>query len=81
MGHFLTPALLPMGARGWQVLNGSLPPSTPFVQSRYKRVTRPTQVLLDLHPDVGLVSWRPIYLDHGPQGAYWERVHDLARAA
>ncbi|HYE58582.1 MAG TPA: metallophosphoesterase [Rhodothermales bacterium] len=78
MGHFHTPALLPLG-RGWQVLNGALPPSSPYVQATFKKVGTPCQVLLDLHPDVGLVDFRPIYLPlegTAKPGAVWQRLRD-----
>lgn len=73
-GHFHIPAVLPMG-RGWQVLNGSFTPSTNWVQSSFKRVGTPTQMLLDLHPKYGLLQARPIYLPHdgiAEPGAIWE---------
>jgi len=74
MGHHHTAACLPLG-RGWQVLNGALPPSTPFVQSGFKRVTIPSQVLFEVHEDFGLVNYRPIYLDLGntaKPGDFWK---------
>lgn len=64
MGHFHTGAMLPLGS-GWQVLNGSLTPSTTYVQSSFKKVAVPRQVLFEIHEDHGLVNFRPIYLDVG----------------
>lgn len=63
MGHFHTAACLPLG-KGWQVLNGALPPSTPFVQSSFKKINTPSQTLLDIHAKHGLSAYRPIYLPH-----------------
>lgn len=75
-GHHHIPAVLPMG-RGWQVLNGSFAPSTSYVQSSFKRIGTPTQMLLDLHPKWGLTSAKAIYLPYegsGEPGSAWEAL-------
>lgn len=80
MGHFHQANCLSMG-RGWQVLNGALPPSTSWVQSTFKTVGMPSQNLLDLHPKYGLVGFRPIYLPHdglAKPGAFWDRLKPAA---
>lgn len=74
IGHYHQANVLNMG-RGYQILNGALPASTQYVQSNFKSVSRPTQLLLDLHPDYGLVGWHPIYLEHSglaQPGDYWK---------
>jgi hypothetical protein len=76
MGHHHRAMVLPMnGGFGWQVMNGALPPSSSFIQSNFKSVGRPTQILLDLHADRGLVGWSPLYLDTEHQmkpGQFWK---------
>lgn len=75
MGHHHCPMVLPMARGwGWQVMNGALPPSSQFAQSNFKSVGRPCQVLIDLHHEVGLTGWKPLYLDQKDQvrpGSYW----------
>lgn len=74
MGHFHQANLLNMG-RGFQVMNGALPASTQYVQSSFKAVSRPVQVLLDLQDKYGLVGFIPIYLEHAgiaEVGHYWK---------
>lgn len=76
MGHHHTAMVLPMG-NGWQVVNGALPPSSDYGQSKFKSVRRPVQVLLDLHHEQGLVNWKPVYLDTPNMvkpGEHWKRV-------
>jgi predicted phosphodiesterase len=65
IGHWHVPSVLPL-AGGWShlVMNGALPPSTSFVQSRLKVVGRPTQMLLDIHEEHGLVGHHYLYLEH-----------------
>lgn len=75
MGHHHRALVLPMnGGWGWQVMNGALSPSSPYVQSGMKIVGRPTQLLLDLHHSKGLTGWHPLYLET-PQlvrpGQFW----------
>jgi predicted phosphodiesterase len=77
-GHHHIPAVLPMG-RGWQVLNGSFTPSTNYVQTSFKRVGIPTQMLLDLHPKYGMVQAKAIYLPHDgivKPGEIWENLRE-----
>ncbi len=55
-------------------MNGALPPSTSFVQSNFKKIAVPSQILLDLHPKHGMIAYRPIYLPHEgilPPGETW----------
>ena len=77
MGHFHRAMVLPMnGGWGWQVVNGALPPSSSWVQSGMKGVGRPTQLMLDLHHEIGLVGWHPLYLETAEQvrpGQYWRK--------
>lgn len=76
MGHHHKAMVLPMGW-GWQILNGALPPSSQFVQSNFKGYGRPSQTLLDLHPDKGLVGWRCLYLETPGMvrpGDFWKRA-------
>lgn len=77
-GHYHQSAVLPIkGGWGWQVLNGAFPPSTEWVQSSFKKVGRPSQTLLKMHPRTGLVSWQPIYLDTEHQvkpGEFWDTI-------
>jgi predicted phosphodiesterase len=77
-GHYHNSAVLPIkGGWGWQVLNGAFPPSTEWVQSSFKKVGRPSQTLLKMHPRTGLVSWQPIYLetDHMIKpGDFWDTI-------
>lgn len=76
MGHHHKAMVLPMGW-GWQILNGALPPSSQWVQANFKGYGRPSQTLLDLHPDKGLVGWRPVYLETPGMvrpGDFWKRA-------
>jgi hypothetical protein len=78
MGHHHRAMVLPMGW-GWQVMNGALPPSSDFVQSNFKGYGRPSQTLLDLHEQVGLVSWWPLYLETPSMlrpGDFWKKVRE-----
>jgi len=80
MGHHHKAMVLPMG-RGWQVMNGCLPPSSQFVQSNFKGLVRPSQTLLDLHPEHGLVGWKPLYLDTPGAAAsgFWAPKEEAAK--
>lgn len=77
-GHGHQPAVVP-GAAGnqWVVSNGSLPGSSTYVQSGFKKVTRPIQWLLQHHEGLGLVGWKPLYADVPEQHiirSVWEDV-------
>ena len=63
MGHHHVPMCLPMGGWGWQIMNGALTPSSGYAQSNFKGYRRPSQTLLDLHPERGVVGWHPVYLE------------------
>lgn len=77
MGHHHKAMVLPMnGGWGWQVMNGALPPSSSWVQASFKGYGRPTQIMLDLHEDIGLAGWAPLYLEqpeHGRPGSFWKK--------
>jgi hypothetical protein len=77
MGHHHKAMVLPMnGGWGWQVLNGALPPSSSWIQASFKGYGRPTQLMLDMHHDKGLVGWQPIYLEqpeHIRPGTFWKK--------
>lgn len=74
IGHYHQANVLNMG-RGYQILNGALPASTPYVQSNFKTVSRPCQLLLDIHADHGLIGFHPVYLEHAglaQPGDFWK---------
>lgn len=64
MGHGHVAMELPVGFDSRVVMNGSLPGSSTFVQSKYKSVRRPQQTLISMHKRLGYMGKRPIYLDH-----------------
>jgi len=75
-GHFHRAAVLPFG-RGRQLLNGAFPPSTAWVQSSFKTVVMPEQMMFEMHPEHGFCGYQPISLPHeglAEPGAFWERV-------
>jgi hypothetical protein len=62
MGHFHQPAVLPLGKRGWVILNGALPPSSAFIQASFKQVRVPLQWLVEYHPTRQWVNgFYPLY--------------------
>lgn len=77
MGHHHKAMVLPMnGGWGWQVMNGALPPSSSWIQSSFKSIGRPTQLMLDIHHEVGLTQWAPLYLEqpeHMRPGNFWKK--------
>jgi predicted phosphodiesterase len=64
MGHGHIPMVLPVGFDSKVIMNGSLPGSSTFVQSKYKSVRRPSQGLLSMHRRLGLTSYIQLYADH-----------------
>jgi len=75
MGHGHIPNLLTRGKTNI-VMNGALPPSTSWVQSSFKQVIPPCQVLLWFHEEIGFVGYEPIWLDVGQvsnSDAIWHR--------
>jgi hypothetical protein len=60
-GHVHQPAVIPLKQRAWLVVNGSLPATTSWVQATMKSVREPTQWLLNLHEEHGVVEFHPIY--------------------
>lgn len=83
-GHFHQPMVLPIrGGWEWQVINGAFPPSSEFVQSRYKGFGRPTQILLDFENDSGLVNTHMLYLNTEHMirpGDFWRRIEEQTHA-
>jgi len=80
MGHFHRPAVLPFG-RGEQILNGAFPPSTHYVQSSFKTVVMPSQVMFDMHAEHGLCTWQKLTLPHegvAPAGQFWDDIRKRA---
>ena len=61
MGHVHQPAVIPLKQRTWLVMNGSLPATTSWVQATMKSIREPTQWLLNLHEEHGVVEFHPIY--------------------
>lgn len=61
LGHVHSPAVLPIKQGAWVVVNGALPATTGYVQSSFKAVREPTQWLLNLHEEHGVVEFHPIY--------------------
>jgi hypothetical protein len=76
LGHLHTPYKIPLGQDGWIIGNGSLLPSSPFIQSTYKRVRRPEQNLVEIHRKHGTTAVRDIYCDSALEevGAIWEKA-------
>ncbi|KKN32418.1 hypothetical protein LCGC14_0814060 [marine sediment metagenome] len=74
-GHLHTPYLLPLGQDGWVVGNGALPATSTFVQSRYKKIRRPQQWLIEFHHSVGATKFEPLYADLGlpKPGDVWKK--------
>jgi predicted phosphodiesterase len=64
MGHGHVPMVLPVGEDSRVVMNGSLPGTSTFVQSKYKSIRRPSQSFLSMHHRIGLTGYSPIFLDH-----------------
>lgn len=85
MGHFHQPMVLPIrGGWGWQGMNGAFPPSSEFIQSNFKGVGRPCQMLLDFHEEHGMVSAAPIYLETEAMvrpGDFWKQIAERDSAA
>lgn len=78
MGHFHKPIHLPL-SNGWGdlIVNGAFPPSTEFVQSAFKAFGRPSQTLLEMHEEHGLVGVRRIYLETENMlkpGQFWDKL-------
>lgn len=74
-GHLHTPYLLPLGQDGWVVGNGSLPASSTYIQSRFKKLRRPQQQLVEFHHSVGATKFEPLYADIGlpKPGDVWKK--------
>lgn len=85
MGHFHKFMHLPL-SNGWGdlIVNGAFPPSTEFVQSSFKAFGRPSQTLLEMHDEQGLVGVRRIYIETPNMlkpGQFWERLRTERSAA
>lgn len=63
-GHGHIPAWLPVDPASHIFMNGSLPTSTGYVQSKFKAVRRPVQQLI-MYNRHGAVANYPLYLDVG----------------
>lgn len=61
-GHGHQPAVIPNGD-GWIFSNGSLPGTSTYVQSSFKKISRPVQWLWSTHQDLGITGWKPLYAD------------------
>lgn len=68
LGHGHIAAALPLGQQSHIFLNGSLPPSTGWVQASFKANRRPVQQLTMWNRH-GCVAYYPIYLDVGNRAA------------
>jgi predicted phosphodiesterase len=64
MGHGHIPMHLPVGEDSHVIMNGSLPGTSSYVQSRYKSIRRPSQTLISMHHRVGMTGYHRLYLDH-----------------
>lgn len=64
MGHGHIAMQLPVGFDSAVYMNGSLPGSSTFVQSKYKSIRRPSQTLIDMHHRLGMTGHHKLYLDH-----------------
>lgn len=77
--HHHKAMVLPMnGGWGWHIMNGALPPSSPYIQSNFKGYIRPIQLEIEMHEDKGLTDWAPIYLEqpeHVRPGNFWKEQH------
>ncbi|KKM24728.1 hypothetical protein LCGC14_1602200 [marine sediment metagenome] len=60
-GHLHRPAVVPLKQDAWLVVNGALPATTSYVQSAMKAVRTPTQWLINLHKEHGVVEFHPMY--------------------
>ena len=81
LGHFHRPALLPQ-SWGWVVVNGALPPTTPFTAATQHAAQTPVQWLLTLHPRRGLTAALPLYADLPEwRGLGVQRSTEIAKAA
>lgn len=75
-GHLHVPYTLPLGQQGRIIGNGALPPTSRFIQSRYKTIRRPQQTLVELHREHGITAIRDLYADVGllNPGEVWDAV-------
>jgi predicted phosphodiesterase len=64
MGHGHIPMVLPIGFDAKVIMNGSLPGSSTFVQSKYKSIRRPSQGLMSIHHRLGLTGYIQLYADN-----------------
>ena len=73
-GHLHQPAVVPIKQKTWVVINGALPATTSYVQSTMKALREPTQWLLNLHEEHGVVEFHPLYAppeSFQPAGHIW----------
>jgi len=82
MGHGHMPIILPIGFGSSLVMNGSLPPSSTYVQSSFKAVRRPLQTLLSVHHEMGLTGYMRLYADHDgikQPGEVWSDIDEIRK--
>lgn len=60
-GHIHRPAVLPLGQDAWLVINGALPATSTFIQSTFSALRTPTQWLINLHREHGVIEFHPLY--------------------
>lgn len=74
IGHLHQLGMLPLGTGGSILLNGALPATTQYVQSSYKQLRTPSQWLIDLHDEHGVVDYRPLYapINMPKEGEAWD---------
>jgi hypothetical protein len=63
-GHGHIPGRLFLEPKSWILMNGSLPGTSQYIQSRFKSVRMPVQQLVEVN-EHGLVAEHPLYLDVG----------------
>lgn len=61
LGHIHRPGIVSVGQEGWLAVNGSLPATTQYVQSTMKAIRMPTQNLLTIDAELGMINWHPLY--------------------
>ena len=60
-GHLHQPAVVPIKQGAWVAINGALPATTSYVQAGMKAVRTPTQWLINVHKEHGVVEFHPLY--------------------
>ncbi|KKN68956.1 hypothetical protein LCGC14_0446410 [marine sediment metagenome] len=60
-GHLHQPAVVPIKQDAWVVINGALPATSSYIQSKFKQLRTPTQWLINLHEEWGAIEFHPLY--------------------